>query len=330
VKRREFIGLVGGAAAWPVMANAQQSTRAYRIALVSPAIPTSAFGGDPLYRAFFEALGRLGYDEGRNLAVARHSGGGIVEHYAELAQEVVRAKPDVIVTATSRMVRIFKAATSTIPILAVTGDPVAYGVAASLARPGGNSTGAAVDNGPEFFQKLLELLKEAIPTLQTVGFITTPLFWGNSYGLAMRDAAQHFGIRLIHDALEKFEEADYRNAFGAMVQRRVDAILIDDQTEHYAHLRLLVELAESNRLPTIFPWLEIVEIGGLIAYAPDRKDAYRYLAACVDKVLKGADPGEIPIYQAARFNLAINLKTAKALGLVIPASLVARANEVIE
>ena len=319
MRRRQFIA--GLALPFLVRAaSAQQPSRVYRIALVSPSIPTSAFGGDPFYETFFEELGRLGYVEGRNLVVARHSGGGIVEHYAELAQEVVRAKPDVIVTNTSRMVRYFKAASSTIPIVASTGDPVAYGVAASLARPGGNFTGAAVDIGPEFFQKLLELLKEAIPTLQTVGFITTPLFWGNSYGLAVRDAAQQLGIRLIHDALEKFEESDYRNAFGAMVQRRVDAILIDDQGEHYAHLRLLVELAESNRLPAIFPWLKIVEIGGLIAYAPDRKDTYRYLAACVDKVLKGADPGEIPIYQTARFNLAINLKTAKALGLVIPAS----------
>ena len=330
MRRREFIGLIGGAAAWPVVVSAQQSARIYRIALVSPATPISAFGGNPLFQAFFEELHRLGYVEGRNLAVARHSGGGLIEHYAELAREVVRAKPEVIVTSGSRMVPNFKAASSTIPIVAITTDPVAVGFATSLARPGGSFTGATSDTGPEYYQKLLELLKEAIPTLSTVGFITTPAFWGNSFGLAMRDAAQHLGIRLILGTLESFEEADYRNAFGEMAQSRIDAILFSDQPEHFSNRRLLVELAETNRLPTMTPFLEIPEIGGLIAYSPDRKEAFRYLAACVDKILRGADPGEIPIYQAARFNLAINLKTAKALGLVIPASLLARADVVIE
>ena len=205
MRRREFIGLAGCAAAWPLAALAQQSTRVYRIALVSPAVPTSAFGGYPYFQAFFEELRRLGYDEGRNLAVVRYSGGGRAEHYAELAQEVVRAKPDVIVTSSSTMVLAFKAASSTIPIVAITGDPVAYGIAASLARPGGNNTGAT-SYGPEIHQKMLELLKEAIPTLSTVGLVAKSNFWGNSYGLAARDAAQQLGIRLIPCTLDNFEK----------------------------------------------------------------------------------------------------------------------------
>jgi putative tryptophan/tyrosine transport system substrate-binding protein len=333
MKRRDFLGVLGGAAAWPLAARAQQPPRVYRIAFVHPSSPTSELsedGGVPFYRAFFEELRRLGYIEGRNLSVARYSGGGRTEHYAELAREVVRAEPDLIVTYSSRMVLNFKAASSTIPIVGSTGDPVALGVAASLARPGGNYTGAATDTGPEVYQKQLALLKEAVPTLSTVGFIATPAFWGNSLGLAMRDAAQSLGIRLILGALEAHEEADYRNAFGAMAQRRVDAVLASEQAEHFTHRRLLVELAETNRLPTMTTYLEIVEIGGLIAYSPDRKETFRYLAACVDKVLRGANPGEIPIHLVARFYLAINLKTAKALGLVIPASLLARADLVIE
>lgn len=333
MQRREFIGLVGGAAAWPLAARAQQPARVYRIAFVHPSNPVSELsenGGISWYRTFFEELRRLGYVEGRNLSVARYSGGGRTEHYTELAQEVVRTKPDVILTTSSRMVLTFKAASSTIPIVAVSADPVALGVAASMARPGGNFTGANSANGPEYYAKLIEILKEAVPTLSTVGFIATPAFWESPLGLGMRDAAVHLGVQLIPGLLERHEEADYRNAFGEMAQRRVDAVLAGDQAENFTHRRLIVELAKTNRLPTMTPYLDIVVIGGLIAYANDLKEMYRYLASCIDKVLRGENPGEIPIYLSTRFNLAINLKTAKALGLVIPASLVARADLVIE
>lgn len=295
MRRREFIGLACGAAAWPLAVRAQQSTGVYRIAIAHPSHPTSELsetGGNPNYRVFFEELRRLGYVEGRNLAVARYSGGGLVERYAELAREVVRTKPDVIFAVSSRMVLNFKAASSTIPVVAVTGDPVALGVAGSLARPGGNVTSATSDTGPEYYGKLLEILKEAVPTLSTVGFIATPAFWGSPLGLAIQDAALHLGIQLIPNFLERYEEADYRNAFGALAQRRVDAVLTNDQAENFSRRRLIVELAETNRLPTMTPYLETVEIGGLIAYAPDRKAQFRYLASCVDKVLRGEIPGK--------------------------------------
>ena len=146
----------------------------------------------------------------------------------------------------------------------------------------------------------------------------------------MQDAALRLGIELIPGLLERYEEADYRNLFGAMVQRKVDAILTSDQTENFTHRRLIIELAETNRLPTMSLYTEIVEIGGLIAYVPDLKAQFRYLAVCVDKILRGENPDEIPIYQADKFVLAVNLKTAKALGIVLPASMVARADLVIE
>lgn len=177
---------------------------------------------------------------------------------------------------------------------------------------------------------MLELLKEALPTLSTVGLVAKTSFWGNSFGLAVGDAAQQLSIRLIPVTLDSFEEADYRNAFDVMAQRRVDAVLLSDQAEVFAHRQFIVEQANANRLPTIYSFPEIVEVGGLIAYGPDRKEAYRYMAACVDKILRGANPGEIPIYQSTKLSLAINLKTAKALGLVIPASLLARADLVVE
>ncbi|MBR0719678.1 ABC transporter substrate-binding protein [Bradyrhizobium liaoningense] len=334
MKRRQFIAAISGAAAaWPLVARAQQSTRVYRIALVPPSALISELsetGGNPFYRVIFEELRRLGYVEGRNLSVARYSGGGRTEHYAELAREVVRAEPDVIVTFGSLMVQSFRSASSTIPIVTVVGDPAAQGFAASLARPGGSITGATPDAGSQYLAKHLEVLKEAIPTLSTVGYIIAPAFWENSFGLAIRDAAPRLGIQLIPAFLESHEEVDYRKAFAAVAQRHVGAVIFTDHAENFTRRRLIVELAEMHRLPVMIPWVEIVEIGGFIAYAPDRLEHYRYLASCVDKVLRGAKPGDVPIYQSIKFKLAINLKTAKALGLVIPEPLLARADLVIE
>jgi len=333
MKRRDFlIVLGGGVAAWPLAARAQQSDRVYRIALAPPSAPISELsetGGNPYYRVIFEELRRLGYVEGRNLAVARYSAEGRTERYAELAREVVRTKPDVVLTIGARMVLSFKAASSTIPVVGVAAEPVASGVAASLVRPGGTFTGASPGSGPEYYAKLLELLKEAIPTVSKVGIIA-PRTMGGQVGLAMQDAALRLGIQLIPGLLESYEDDNYRNLFGAMAQRHVDAILISDEAENFTHRRLILELAETNRLPTMSLYIEIVEIGGLIAYSPELKAQFRYLASCVDKVLRGENPGEIPIYQSAKFILAINLKTAKALGLALPASMVARADLVIE
>ncbi len=331
MQRRGFITLLGGAAAWPIAARAQPSTRVHHIALPHPSNPVSTLSetGTPFYRVFFEELRRLGYVEGSNLAVARYSAEGRNERHAEIAREVVRTKPEVVVTVGSRMALSFMAASSTIPVVAIAGDPVALGVAASLARPGKNFTGTTSNAGPEYYAKLLQLFKEAIPTLSTVGIIAPPAL-GNPVVLAMQDAALRLGIQLIPGLLERYEEDDYRNLFGAMVQKQVDAILTSDMPENFTHRRLILELAETNRLPTMSLYTEIVEIGGLIAYAPDLKAQFRYLAFCVDKILRGENPGEIPIYQADKFVLAINLKTAKALGLVIPALLLSRADLVIE
>ncbi|MDN5003932.1 ABC transporter substrate-binding protein [Bradyrhizobium sp. GCM10027634] len=333
MKRRQFIAAIGGGTAWPFVARAQQSTRVYRIALAPPSAPLSELsetGGNPFYRVIFEELRRLGYVEGRNLSVARYSGGGQTEHYAQLAREVVRAAPEVIVTFGSLMVQSFRSVSNTIPIVAVVGDPVAQGFAASLARPGGSITGATPDFGSQYLAKHLEVLKEAIPTLSTVGYIIEPAFWDNSFGLAIRDAALRLGIQLLPAFLESHEEVNYRRAFATVAQRHVGAVIFNDHAENFTRRRLIVELAETYRLPVMLPWVEIVEIGGFIAYAPDRLEHYRYLASCVDKVLRGTKPGDIPIYQSIKFKLAINLKTAKALGLAIPEPLLSRADLVIE
>jgi len=332
MRRRDFIGLVGSAPAWPLTARAQQPARVYRIAIAPPSALISELsetGGNPFYRAIFEELRRLGYVEGRTLSVARYSAGGRSETYDEFAREVVRSEPEVIVTFGLRMVQAFQAA-SRIPIVGITGDPVALGLAVSLARPGGSYTGAASDTGSEYIAKQLEVMKEAIPTVSTVGYVIAPAIWENAPGQAMRDAARRLSIQLIPAFLESFEEADYHKAFAAIAQKHVDAVIMNDTPENFTRRRLLVELAETHKLPLMIPWLEIVEIGGFIAYAPVRSEHYRYLASCVDKVLRGANPGEIPIYRSTKFNLAINLKTAKALGLVIPEPLLARADLVIE
>jgi len=335
--RRGFIGLVGGAAVWPLAARAQQSSKiaskVYRIAYAHPSAPTSSLsetGDIPYIRTFFGELRRLGYVEGQNYEMARYSGGGKTERYAELAQEVVRANPDVVVTVTSRMVMAFQAASNIIPVVASTCDPVTYGLAASLARPGGNFTGATSDTGLDNTSKRLELLKEAVPTLSTVGFLATPAYWASPLGLTVREAAPRLSIELVPCLLESHEAADYRRAFGAIVQTRVQAVLISDQSEHFTHRRLIAELAETGKLPTMSPWLDVVTEGGLMAYQPDNHELFRYLASCVDRILRGEKPGEIPILQSAKFKLGINLKAAKALGITIPAPLLIRADEVIE
>jgi putative ABC transport system substrate-binding protein len=219
MRRREFItGL-----ALPFLTRAawaQKLRRVYRIAIVHPSNPVSELNEarSERYRAFFGELRRLGYVEGENLAVARYSGEGRPQGYAELAHDVVRTNPDVIMTTSSRMVLNFKAASSTIPIVANTSDPVALGIATSLARPGGNFTGVSVDTGPEVYGKRLELLKEVIPRLATVGFVATNTFWQSSLGLGARAAAEGMAIRLILGGLAGHEEVDYRNVFAAMAR----------------------------------------------------------------------------------------------------------------
>jgi putative ABC transport system substrate-binding protein len=333
MRRREFIaGLLVAASLRP--ARAQQATKTYRLAVVSPSATIAALSETsnfPPFLAFFKELRQLGYVEGKNLVIERYPGEGRTEHFSELARDVVRHKPDVIFAISSRLVRAFKEATDNIPIVASSADPVVDGLVPSLARPGGNITGVSVDAGIEIWGKRLELLMEAVPHVSKVGFLASRAVWELTEGTAMREAAKSKGVALVAPPLDApFVETEYRRVFATMVQQHADGLIVSDQSEHYTNLRLIAELAEENRLPAIYAFRHQVEAGGLMAYAIDLSALYRHVAEDIGLILKGAKPGEIPYYQATKFELIINVKAARAIGLSIPPALVLRADEVIE
>ncbi len=288
-------------------------------------------GGLSAFAAFFKELRKLGYIEGGNLLVERYSGEGRTEHYANLARDVVLSHPDLIFTVTTRMAQHFKATATTIPIVAYLADPVASGLARSLAQPGGNITGVIPDVGADFWGKQLEFLKVVVPTARKVAYLTPRGAWNMPGGVAIRKAANQIAVELIGALLEgSIDEPEYRRVFAAMAQERVDAVMVNDSAENYTNQRLITKLAESGRLPAIYPDRSFVELGGLMAYGPELEELYRHAANQIDQILKGAKPGELPFYQATKFKLTINLNTAKVLGLAIPQSVLLRADEVIQ
>ena len=328
MRRREFITSLAGAASWPFVALAAEQAKVHRIAIVSPAtrVRDVSVNGRRYFRVFFEELARLGYIEGKNLAVERYSGEGRIEDYAELALKVVRSRPDVIQT-TGPLSLHFKMATTTIPIIAVTADPVAKGLVTSIARPDGNITGVTMDGGMELYGKRIGLLSEAVPKLSKVCYLSSRTNWESPAGAAVQEGAQRAGVTLASAQLRNFSKDTYEDAFAAMDQP--EALVVSDEPEHLANRTTLVDLVAKHRIPTIYPFRELVDVGGLMAYSVDLADVYRRIANVIDAVLKGTSPGEIPFYQQTKFELIMNLKTAKSLGLELP-TLFARADEVIE
>jgi putative tryptophan/tyrosine transport system substrate-binding protein len=335
MRRREFIAALGGSAAvWPLAARAQHPAKVYHVAIVAASLPIgeiSETADQPDYVALFKELRRLGYDEGRNLTVKRYSGEGRTEQYANLAREVVHANPDVVLTAGHDIVWALKAATNTIPIVAAMGDVVADGIVTSLARPGGNITGVSVVAGLEIWGKRLQILREVIPTASRVGFLASQRVWDRVQGDAIRAAAQQLNISLVGPSLQSpIQQQEYRRVLEELVQEHADGLIVYDQTDNLWKRRLIVELVEKARLPTVYPFREFFEVGGLVAYGDSVAEVWRRIAGYVDQILRGAKPGEIPIYLESKFELLLNLKTAKALGIEMPTSLLVRANEVME
>ena len=333
MQRREFITLFRGTAAtWPLAARAQQPSKIKRIAFVHSAgnVSRISASGAPFYRAFFEELSHLGYVEGQNLEVERHSGEGRTERYAELARDVVNTHPDLILAVGGRLSLDFKLTKTTIPIVTMIIDPIAMGLVASIARPGGNITGIAIAGGLEIIGKRMGLLVEAIPKLSSVGYLASQPFWEDPRGATVREAAKQARISLSPAMLRAFDEAEYQRVFRSMEQDRADAFMVSDEPENSINREMIVELAAKGRIPAIYPFRDYVEVGGLMAYSVDLADTSRRLANLIDKIFKGANPGDIPFYQQTKFELSINLKTAKALRLEMPAMLLGRADEVIE
>jgi putative tryptophan/tyrosine transport system substrate-binding protein len=333
MRRREFVAGLSTAAIWSLAARAQQPAKMKRIAYVQPATKVSEMNVSdrPYLRAFFAELGRLGYVEGQNIAVERYSGEGQPERYTELVRDVVKTQPDLILAVAARLSLDFKMATTTIPIVTIVNDPIALGLVPSIARPGSNITGVTISAGLELIGKRIGLIVEAMPKLSTLGYLVSRPYWEDVRGAAAREAGKRTGISLKAALLGSvFKEAEYQRVFRSMEQDRADALMLSDEAEHLTNHATIIELAAKGRIPTMYAYREFVRVGGLMAYSIDQADMYRHLANVIDKILRGANPGDIPFYQPTKYELSINLKTAKALGLEMPAMLLARANEVIE
>jgi putative ABC transport system substrate-binding protein len=330
MKRRDFLFAGALLASSVSHAIAQQPAMKKRFAAIVYRIDEFRIGGDPLATAFLEELQRLGYVEGGNLIIERwqYQSGRL----DEIARKVVATNPDVIASPGTPMTLSLKAATRTIPIVAITGDPVRFGLLSNLARPGGNITGVSVDAGVEVWAKRLELLSSAVPKLINVAFISSDATGTGAGGETVRDAAQKLGISLVRVSLRSpYAEAEYRSAFASIQREQVDGLIFSDEGHVLLPQRsLLVQLVRELRLPAIFPYRDFAEAGGLMSYSSDLRDVLLRLAGQIVEVLRGANPGDIPYSQAVRFDLVVNLKTAKELGIEIPAELVAGAAAVIE
>ncbi len=334
ISRRRFLTGVAialapiGAAAAAQEYKAQQAAKIARIGYLTPDLAAAPHN----HEAFRQGLRDLGYVEGRNVMIEYRDAEGKFERLHALAAELVALKVDVILAPNTVGALAAKQATRTLPIVfATAGDPVTSGLVTSLARPGGNVTGLSL-LAPELVGKCLEQLKQAVPAVSRVAALWEPGAVGERMDKDMlkraEGAARALGVRL--HFVEARGPADFDRAFSDMTRARAGALTVLGSTMFSTERRHLVDLAAKTRLPAVYPWREFVDAGGLMSYGANVADNYRRAATYVDRILKGTKPADLPVEQPTKFELAINLKTAKALGLTIPPSLLLRADEVIE
>ncbi len=323
MRRRDFITLLGGAATtWPLAARAQHPTKRHVIGVLSPFIDADS----TFLRDLRQGLGDRGMREGQEIAIEYRSAEGLINQLPVLADELVRLKVDIIVTASAPAIRFVQRATDTIAVvMARVGDAVDQGFVASLAHPGGNVTGTSWF-APELSAKRLELMKDALLEMVRVAILREAS--AGSASVTAVYAARRLGV--VPSVFEARDPDEFSTAFSAMADARLQGVEILEGLMISNSIRPLVLLAEGHRLPTIFPDASFVEAGGLMSYGPDLPEIYRRTAEIVEKILEGARPGDIPVEQPTKFEFAINLKTAKALGLTIPPALLLRADAVID
>ena len=327
--RRAFMATIAGSLlAAPLAAEGQQGGKVYRVGVLSPF--SSSFGPGPSFEAFRQTLRELGYVEGPNIVLEYRWADGRYDRLPDLTAELVRLRVDVIFSAWSTPAALAtKKTTSTIPIVfAGVGDAVGVGLIASLARPGGNVTGSTFIT-EETIGKQLELLKEVVPRIARVGVVINPV--NPVYRLVLRASeapARALGLPLEVVGVQGAE--DFERAFRAAIKGHVDGLVILRDPVLITNQARLLALAATARLPAMYGMREFVDSGGLMSYGPSLVEMYRRAAYLVDKILKGSKPADLPVEQTTKFELVINLKTAKALGLTIPQSLLQRADQVIE
>jgi putative ABC transport system substrate-binding protein len=329
MKRREFITLLGSAAAWPLAALAQQ-----------PAMPVVGFlnAASPdlfahVVRAFHLGLSETGYVEGRNVAIEYRWAENQYDRLPELAAELVRRRVSVITTGSSTLAALAaKAATTTLPIVFLMGsDPVQFGLVASLNRPGGNLTGITTLN-LEMTPKRLQVLRELLPTTTIMAVLVNPTNAPATVETEVRQvqaAAHTLGLQMVH-VLQVSTERDLDSAFSTLIQRRAGGLVISADTFFSGKSVELAALASRHAVPTISPYRDFVTAGGLMSYGGSVTELYRLAGVYTGRILKGEQPADLPVQQVTKVQLAINLKTAKALGLTVPTSLIGRADEIIE
>src|SRR2546430_5696840 len=321
IARRKFLATLGGAAAaWPLAAQGQQPTKIPRIGIIDDT---------PRWNAFRHRLRDLGYLEGQNIAFDYVYGDGVPGRLAEAAATLVRRPVDVIVTFGTPASFAAKQATTTIPIVTISiGDPLRTGLVPSLARPGGNITGNTI-LGPDVGAKRLQILKEAIPTVSRVAFLWNPDNASNVLQFEeIQAAAPTLGVTVISVSVSP--RIEFETAFAAMMKERPDALAMTAEPFHQTHIAWIMDFIAKNRLPAVYQLSENVRAGGLMSYGASQPDLFRRAAGYVHRILQGTKPADMPVELARKFDLAVNLKTAKVLGLELTPTFIARADEVIE
>jgi len=321
IGRRELLAALGGAAAaWPLVGRAQKGAKIPRIGIIDD---------EPLWDIFRQGLRDLGYIENQNIAIEYRSAESKVDRLAQAARELVSLPVNIVVVFGSTEARAAQQATSTVPIVMIAiGDPVRAGFAVSLARPGGNMTGNSYLS-PDLIGKRLEILKECVPSVARVAFLWNP---DNNSNLVFLEeliiAVPALGLQLISVPVRNADE--FEGAFAAMMRRMPNALVLTGDALHRRYVRQILDFAAKDHLPVVSQEKEIVAAGALLSYGADLSDLLRQGALYVHKILQGSRPADLPIEQPTHFKLGINLKTARALGLEVPPTLLARADEVIE
>jgi putative tryptophan/tyrosine transport system substrate-binding protein len=329
MERRTFMAVIsGGLLAAPLAAEAQPAAKAPRIGVLLPGTPATATRS-PRMQAFYQSLRELGWVEGQNVVFERRYAEGQFDRLSTLATELARLNVDVIVTASSPPAKAAKSATTSIPIVILDpGDPVATGLVTSLARPGGNVTGVS-SIAPDLAAKRLEMLKEAAPRTSRVAVLFNAVIPPAEIAMTeLKAAAQTLGLRIQSVAVQG--PKGFEEAFGTITQARADGLIVFPDPLTFNNQELIANFAAQSRIFSLFGAKEFVEIGGLMSYGPSYPAMFRRGAYYVDRILKGAKPADLPVEQPTKFELVINLKTAKALDLDVPEKLRALADEVIE
>jgi putative ABC transport system substrate-binding protein len=324
IGRRELIAGLVGAAAWPLAARAQQPDKTPRVGYIRSGTPNS----DPYREPFVRGMHDLGYVEGRNIAFEFRHYGDDVGSIPSLISDLLRAKVDIIVAAGTPAIRAAQAATHTIPIVMIAADPLGSGLIAGLARPGGNTTGLALLSA-ELTAKRLELLKEVMPQAIRIAILRHP--GDPAHAVFINEIDPTAGsLALTFRIFEASRSEDFDRSFALMREWRADAVIVLDESVFISYRAVMAEFAARHHLPLICGFQEMTQAGCLFSYSTDLKDMWYRSATYVDKILKGAKPSDLPVQQGTKFEFVINLKTANALGLTVPPTLLARADEVIE